>query len=699
MPNNSGTLLIAPIRPQGTLDTFPTHYADEALGGYHVVADNTALLAIPALRREDGMIVFVTGENRHYQLKGGIADSNWESWSIMQGRVDVGGSNTPIISYNSTPFIAPPTGLTTRNLYQQYAPGMVHSVMDIAGLGLYPGYAYEWNGFVDDGFVGMTLTADGYANLALYSQFGFSFFGTEAGLATEFKPFEVNRMMAFADNGPGTKGMFAFGQGATAYGDFNMNFIGAGMGPIINLFLFSTGLTSADQGILRFGKTHRNDNNALTATVDTEPLGLIEFKGIISDDSNQSTYDAHIRAVQNGAADADGVPVDLFLEASDGAAWNTNQLVLSHNGFAGFGVAVPLAPIHVARSGTAGADTVFLQLANMVDNTTGTGTVLLFSQDKGGTLYNIGQVIAKTRNSLSSAVSQTSAMIFQTMHQGTLADKLSIREHGDIYNYGAVSSGDYWEAYYQAAFNVEPNERWRIGSGSSFGFDVKACSKAVSSYSNCYTYLANAVLSSAAIGLYSYDVQKYDGAGNPLIAIGASDVHTVWRNLGGGIVRLWGDGSFTFGESPYELQIAPGVYGTSASALRTQSGLNIQTGYNLDSGIDLSLSGQCGFTVDTHKYLQLDFTNVTWDATITAMLGDLTLDCHSGNTIHASKAMKCAAAWACNNATPQTAYASGGALAAYATGAYGLDSNAHMQALFDLVVSIRAALVANGIMS
>jgi hypothetical protein len=38
-------------------------------------------------------------------------------------------------------------------------------------------------------------------------------------------------------------------------------------------------------------------------------------------------------------------------------------------------------------------------------------------------------------------------------------------------------------------------------------------------------------------------------------------------------------------------------------------------------------------------------------------------------------------------------------LAAYVTGAFGLDSDAHMSALHALVVKIRAALVANGIMS
>ena len=51
------------------------------------------------------------------------------------------------------------------------------------------------------------------------------------------------------------------------------------------------------------------------------------------------------------------------------------------------------------------------------------------------------------------------------------------------------------------------------------------------------------------------------------------------------------------------------------------------------------------------------------------------------------------------NATPviQQASANQAALAAYTTGAYGLDSDAHMTALYNLVVAIRAALVATGI--
>lgn len=53
----------------------------------------------------------------------------------------------------------------------------------------------------------------------------------------------------------------------------------------------------------------------------------------------------------------------------------------------------------------------------------------------------------------------------------------------------------------------------------------------------------------------------------------------------------------------------------------------------------------------------------------------------------------------CNTKAAQAAVASGGALAGYATGVFGLDSEPHMHALFDLVVAIRAALVGNGIMS
>jgi hypothetical protein len=64
-----------------------------------------------------------------------------------------------------------------------------------------------------------------------------------------------------------------------------------------------------------------------------------------------------------------------------------------------------------------------------------------------------------------------------------------------------------------------------------------------------------------------------------------------------------------------------------------------------------------------------------------------------------SVGLKVVGGFGCNGVTPQMAYASGGALAAYGAGANGLDSGANMSALHALVVKIRATLVANGIMS
>ena len=61
--------------------------------------------------------------------------------------------------------------------------------------------------------------------------------------------------------------------------------------------------------------------------------------------------------------------------------------------------------------------------------------------------------------------------------------------------------------------------------------------------------------------------------------------------------------------------------------------------------------------------------------------------------------LKVATGFGCNSKAPQTAYAGGAALAAYGAGANGFDSEANASALHAKVVSIEAALIANGIMS
>lgn len=71
-------------------------------------------------------------------------------------------------------------------------------------------------------------------------------------------------------------------------------------------------------------------------------------------------------------------------------------------------------------------------------------------------------------------------------------------------------------------------------------------------------------------------------------------------------------------------------------------------------------------------------------------------------TLLVSGASTAVGAFGCNGATAQTAYASGGALNSSnqsTDGAYGFKDHATRMALVDLVVAMRAALVANGIMS
>lgn len=77
MTNNSGTLVIASVRPQSTLDTFATALANEIRGGYHTVNDISARNNISSDRRARGMLCYVIGEDTFYQLKNGTTNDDW----------------------------------------------------------------------------------------------------------------------------------------------------------------------------------------------------------------------------------------------------------------------------------------------------------------------------------------------------------------------------------------------------------------------------------------------------------------------------------------------------------------------------------------------------------------------------------------------------------------------------------------------
>nr|DAE82500.1 MAG TPA: hypothetical protein [Caudoviricetes sp.] len=69
MANISGTNVAAPIRPFSTDDKFATAVANEIKGGLHCVDTKTTLHAIPASRRELGMLGYVAADKRFYELR------------------------------------------------------------------------------------------------------------------------------------------------------------------------------------------------------------------------------------------------------------------------------------------------------------------------------------------------------------------------------------------------------------------------------------------------------------------------------------------------------------------------------------------------------------------------------------------------------------------------------------------------------
>jgi hypothetical protein len=68
MAGIQGTNVVAPIVPLDTADVHPTHEALYGKGGYRTVATTVERDAIPAARREAGMLVFVTADSQRYRL-------------------------------------------------------------------------------------------------------------------------------------------------------------------------------------------------------------------------------------------------------------------------------------------------------------------------------------------------------------------------------------------------------------------------------------------------------------------------------------------------------------------------------------------------------------------------------------------------------------------------------------------------------
>lgn len=112
--NNTGTLVIAPVRPQASNDTFPSAIANEIKGGPFSVATTAAMSNISSERLVAGSLAYVTNDSSFRIYNGtnwsqsGVRDAIGLGWSALtntnaatsllgyttNGQVVYGGSNT-----------------------------------------------------------------------------------------------------------------------------------------------------------------------------------------------------------------------------------------------------------------------------------------------------------------------------------------------------------------------------------------------------------------------------------------------------------------------------------------------------------------------------------------------------------------------------------------------------------------------------
>jgi len=94
MATIKGTNVLAPVVPLDTADVHPSHEARYGKGGYRTVATTTERDAIPAPRREAGMLVFVTASGGSlWQLSGDL--TTWTAFASGGGVVGPAGPQGP----------------------------------------------------------------------------------------------------------------------------------------------------------------------------------------------------------------------------------------------------------------------------------------------------------------------------------------------------------------------------------------------------------------------------------------------------------------------------------------------------------------------------------------------------------------------------------------------------------------------------
>lgn len=88
--------VIGAVEPNDLSDKYPTHNELYGKGGFRSVNDLTERDAITPARRSAGMLVYCIANEKFYQLKGGILNTNWIETNFGSGTG--GGTNPEVIA-------------------------------------------------------------------------------------------------------------------------------------------------------------------------------------------------------------------------------------------------------------------------------------------------------------------------------------------------------------------------------------------------------------------------------------------------------------------------------------------------------------------------------------------------------------------------------------------------------------------------
>ena len=106
MSSIKGTNVLAPVVPFDTTDSHASHEARYGKGGYRSVAETAERDAIPALRREAGMLVLTLSDGVTWRLGSNL--TSWTDYSVTGPQGPAGPQGIPGVA--GVAGVAGPTG-------------------------------------------------------------------------------------------------------------------------------------------------------------------------------------------------------------------------------------------------------------------------------------------------------------------------------------------------------------------------------------------------------------------------------------------------------------------------------------------------------------------------------------------------------------------------------------------------------------